>query len=63
MRQRSVRQRREAIAHHVYRGVCDVERMNKVFSDEPQLNFLTDFTDDVAELRWLDRSNDGPEEG
>jgi hypothetical protein len=62
LRQRSVRQRREAIAHHVYRGVCDVERMNKVFSDEPQLNFLTDFTDDVAELRWLDRSNDGPEE-
>jgi hypothetical protein len=63
LRQRSVRQRREAIAHHVYRGVCDVERMNKVFSGEPQLNFLTDFTDDVAELRWLDRDDEGPEEG
>lgn len=51
LRQKSTRQRREAIAHDVYRGVCDVERMNKVFSDEPQLNFHPDFTDDVAELR------------
>jgi hypothetical protein len=35
-----------------------MDRMNKVFSDEPQLNFLKDLTDDVAELRaaeWLDR--------
>jgi hypothetical protein len=63
LRQRSVRQRRDAIAHHVYRGVCDVERMNKVFSDEPQLNFSKDFTDDVAELRWVDRGDDGPGEG
>lgn len=51
LRQKSVRQRREAVAHAVYRGFCDVERMNKVFDKEPQLNFFTDFTDDVAELR------------
>jgi hypothetical protein len=65
LRQRSTRQRREAIAHDVYRAVCDVERMNKVFSDEPQLNFLRDFTDDVAELRaaeWLDREPDDDED-
>ena len=65
MRQRSTRQRREAIAHDVYRAVCDVERMNKVFSDEPQLNFLQNFTDDVAELRaaeWLDREGDDYDE-
>ena len=58
LRQRSTRQRREAIAHDVYRAVCDVERMNKVFSNEPQLNFPPNFADDVAELRaaeWLDR--------
>lgn len=64
LRQRSTRQRREAIAHDVYRAVCDVERMNKVFSDEPQLNFLTDFTDDVAEHRaaeWLDHDHDEDE--
>jgi hypothetical protein len=40
LRQKSTKQRREAIAHHVYRAVCDVERMNKVFQDEPQLNFF-----------------------
>lgn len=57
LRQKSVRQRREAIAHDVYRGVCDVERMNKVFHDEPQLNFFTDFTDDAAELRVAEISN------
>jgi hypothetical protein len=65
MRQRSTRQRREAIAHDVYRAVCDVERMNKVFSDELQLNFQKDFTDDVAELRaaeWLDRERDDDED-
>src|SRR5436190_24352608 len=27
LRQRSTRQRREAVAHDVYRGVCDVKRM------------------------------------
>lgn len=56
LREKSVRQRREAIAHDVYRGMCDVERMNKVFSDEPQLNFLTDFTEDAAELRIAENS-------
>jgi hypothetical protein len=49
-----MRQRREAIAHDVYRGYCDTERMNKVFKDDPQLNFFTDFTEDVAELRAAD---------
>jgi hypothetical protein len=61
LRQRSTRQRREAIAHDVYRAVCDVERMNKVFADEPQLNFFPDFTDDLLELRAaesLDRDDD-----
>lgn len=51
LRQKSTKQRREAVAHDVYRAVCDVERMNKVFTDEPQLNFFPDFHDDVAELR------------
>lgn len=57
LREKSVRERREAIAHDVYRGVCDVERMNKVFQEEPQLNFLTDFTDDAAELRAAEQSS------
>lgn len=51
LRQKAARQRREAIAHDVYRAVCDVEHMNSAFPDDPQLNFFTDFSDDVAELR------------
>ncbi|OLF74069.1 hypothetical protein AWH62_07985 [Maricaulis sp. W15] len=51
LRQRSVKERRDAIAKGVYRAVCDVERMNKVHRDDPQLHLFTDFTDDVAELR------------
>jgi hypothetical protein len=50
-RQKAVRQRREAVAHNVYRAACDAERMNKNFPDEPELNFFKDFTDDCAELR------------
>jgi hypothetical protein len=63
LRERSVQQRREAIAHDVYRGVCDVERMNRVFHNEAQLNFLTDFTDDSAELRIAEVSNLGYDDG
>lgn len=58
LRQKSTKQRREAIAHHVYRAVCDVERMNKMFPEDPQLNFFKDFTDDVEELRTLDAGSD-----
>ena len=58
LRQKSVKQRREAISHDVYRAVCDVDRMNKVHSDDPQLNFFTDFTDDVIELRLAEQSDD-----
>lgn len=56
LRQKSVRERREAIAHHVYRAVCDVERMNKVFPEDPQLSFVLEFADDVAEFRAADLS-------
>jgi hypothetical protein len=55
LRQKSVKQRREAIASDVYRAVCDVDRMNKVHTDDPQLNFFSDFTDDVAEQRIADQ--------
>ncbi|RKE45875.1 MULTISPECIES: hypothetical protein [unclassified Sphingomonas] len=55
-RQKSARQRREAIAHDVYRAVCDVERMNKNFPDDPQLNFYLAFDDDVAEHRAAEQA-------
>jgi hypothetical protein len=56
LRQKSVKQRRDAIASDVYRAVCDVDRMNKVHSDDPQLNFFTDFSDDVIELRIAEQA-------
>lgn len=62
LRQKSVKQRRDAIASDVYRAVCDVDRMNKVHKDDQQLHFFTDFTDDVAELRISESvENDGDE--
>lgn len=58
LRQKAVRQRRDGIASDVYRAVCDAEHMNKVFPDDPQLNFLTDFSDDIAERRAADLLDD-----
>lgn len=51
LRQKASRQRRDGIASDVYRALCDNERMNKAFPEDPQLNFLTDFTEDCAERR------------
>jgi hypothetical protein len=53
LRQKSVKQRREAVAHDIYRGFCDTERMRKLYPEE-QLTFFPDFTDDMAELRAVD---------
>lgn len=63
LRQKSVKQRREAVANDVYRAVCDVDRMNNVHRDDPQLNFFTDFTDDVIELRLAEQADDDAIEG
>jgi hypothetical protein len=54
LRQKATRQRRDAIASDVYRAVCDVEHMNTTFSGDPQLSFLTDFSEDVAERRAME---------
>lgn len=51
LRQKAVRQRRDGIAADVYRAICDVQHMTKAFPDDPQLNFLTDFSEDIAERR------------
>ena len=47
---KAVRQRREAIASDVYRALCDVEHMYRMFPNE-QLSFLADFSEDCAERR------------
>jgi hypothetical protein len=54
LRQKAVRQRRDGIANDVYRAVCDGEHMNKTFPDDPQLNFFTEFSEDIAERRAAD---------
>lgn len=54
---KAVRQRRDAVASDVYRAVCDMEHMNKVFPEDPQLSFFLDFADDVAERRASDLLN------
>jgi hypothetical protein len=66
LRQKATRQRRDGIASDFYRAVCDVEHehMNNTFPDDPQLNFLTDFSEDCAEQRateLLDRDKDDDE--
>jgi len=55
MRQKSVKQRRDAVAREVYRAFCDAERMQKLYPNE-KLSFFPDFSDDVAELRAVDLS-------
>lgn len=51
LRQKALRERRDAIANDVYRAMNDKEHMNWKFPDDPQLNFLTDFTDDYEEMK------------
>lgn len=58
LRQKSTKQRRDAIANGVYRAVCDVEHMNRVHTDEPQLSFHLNFADDVADLRAAEQMDD-----
>lgn len=51
LRRKAVHQRREGIANAVYRAMCDVEHMNRVYPEDPQLNFFLDFHDDYAERK------------
>jgi hypothetical protein len=56
LRQKAVRQRRDAIASDAYRAHCDAEHMQKTFPGE-QLSFHPDFSDDIAERRAADLLN------
>jgi hypothetical protein len=62
LRQKATRQRRDAIASDIYRAVCDIEHMNKVFPEDPQLTFFLDFADDFAERRAADLLNEDGED-
>ena len=56
LRQKATRERREAVANDIYRAACDVDHLNRVFPGEPRLQFVLDFTDDVAERRAADHA-------
>ncbi len=57
LRQKSVRQRREAIANDIYRAKNDAEHMNIVHKENIQ--FILDFNDDYEERKASDiRDND-----
>ncbi|HUC48706.1 MAG TPA: hypothetical protein VMA30_04915 [Xanthobacteraceae bacterium] len=62
LRQKAVRQRRDGIANDVYRAVCDVEHMNKVFPGDPRLNFFPDFSEDIEEHRAAELASSDKDE-
>jgi hypothetical protein len=62
LRQKAVHQRREGIAHRVYRAMCDVEHMNHTFPEDPQLKFVLDFHDDYAEKKAAEALFDDEED-
>lgn len=59
LRKKAVKQRRDAIADHVYRAVSDVVHMNKVHNEEIQ--FVMDFTDDYLDRKAAEMLKDDDE--
>lgn len=55
LRQRAVKQRREAIANDVYRAMSDVEHMNYAYPADEEIQFEMDFTEDYEERKALER--------
>jgi hypothetical protein len=55
LRQKAVRQRRDAIANDVYRAMSDVEHMNFAYPRDEQIQFDLDFTEDYEERKALER--------
>ena len=55
LRQRAVKQRREAIANDVYRAMSDVEHMNYAYPNDEPIQFELDFTEDYEERKALEK--------
>jgi len=55
LRQRAVKQRREAIANDVYRAMSDVEHMNYAYPLDETIQFEMDFSEDYEERKALER--------
>lgn len=61
LREKSTHQRREGIANSVYRAMCDIEHMRRVFPEE-QLNFVLDFNDDYLDRKAVADQSEGDED-
>ena len=55
LRQKAVRQRRDAIANDVYRAMSDVEHMNFAYPHDQPIQVEMDFTEDYEERKALER--------
>ncbi len=55
LRQKAVKQRRDAIANDVYRAMSDVAHMNFAYPNDDQIQFELNFTEDYEEKRALER--------
>nr|WP_053000158.1 hypothetical protein [Sphingomonas sp. Y57] len=54
LRQKAVRQRRDAIANDVYRAMSDVAHMNFAYPHDDPIQFELDFTEDYEERKALE---------
>jgi hypothetical protein len=55
LRQKAAKQRRDAIAHHVYRAKSDVDHMNFAYPSDEPIQFELDFSEDYEERKALER--------
>lgn len=55
LRQKAVKQRRDAIANDVYRAKSDVTHMNYAYPDDEPIQFELDFTEDYEERKALEK--------
>lgn len=55
LRQKAVRQRRDAIANDVYRAASDAAHMNFAYPSEKPIQFELDFSEDFEERKALEK--------
>ena len=55
LRQKAVKQRRDAIANDVYRAMSDVAHMNFAYPADEPIQFELDFSEDYEERKALER--------
>ncbi|MCI5046535.1 MAG: hypothetical protein MRY59_03450 [Aquisalinus sp.] len=54
LRQKAVKQRRDAISNDIYKAMSDVEHMNHAYPHDDRIQFELDFTEDYEERKALE---------